>query len=126
MKFSVLRIFALTMILLLGAAPAALRAQDLGAVKARMAQRLSELDTAKAKGLLGENNQGFIELRGNDAAAGAVMAGENQDRGEVYAAIAKQTGSTSELVGRARAKQIAASSAGGVWLQREDGTWYKK
>ena len=114
------------MTLLLGAAPVALGAQDLGAVKARMAQRLSELDAAKAKGFLGENNQGFVEVRGNDAAAGAVLAAENQDRGEVYAAIAKQTGSTSELVGRARAKQIAAGSVAGVWLQREDGTWYKK
>jgi len=54
------------------------------------------------------------------------MAGENKDRGEVYAALAKQAGGSADQVGRARAKQIAAGSAAGVWLQHEDGSWYKK
>ena len=126
MKISFLRLFVLGAALLLGAAQVALHAQDLGAVKARMAQRLSKLDDFKARGLLGENNRGFVDLRGSDNAAGGVMAEENRDRGEVYAALAKQTGSSAEQVGRARAKQIAAGSAAGVWLQREDGTWYKK
>jgi uncharacterized protein YdbL (DUF1318 family) len=126
MKISFLRLFVLAAALLLGVATVPARAQDLGAVKARMAQRLSKLDAFKARGLLGENNRGFVDLRGSDAAAGDVMAEENRDRGEVYAALAKQTGSSAEQVGRARAKQIAAASAAGVWLQREDGTWYKK
>jgi uncharacterized protein YdbL (DUF1318 family) len=126
MKIFLPRLFVLMAALLLGAATVTARAQDLGAVKARMAQRLSSLDEAKAKGVLGENNRGFVELRGGDAAAGDVMAAENKDRGEVYAALAKQTGSSAEQVGKARAKQIAAGSAAGVWLQREDGTWHKK
>ena len=126
MKMPFLRLFLLGFALLLGAAPAALHAQDLGAVKARMAQRLSKLDAFKAQGLLGENNRGFVDLRGSDTAAGDVMAEENKDRGDVYAALAKQTGTSAEQVGRARARQIAAGSAAGVWLQREDGTWYKK
>ncbi len=127
MKTSFFRLVLLSVALLFGAAPVALHAQDLGAVKARMSQRLSKLDALKSKGVLGENNRGFVELRGgNDPAVGDVMAGENSDRGAVYAALAKQTGSTSEQVGRARAKQIAAGSASGVWLQHEDGSWYKK
>ncbi|HYP18055.1 MAG TPA: DUF1318 domain-containing protein [Opitutus sp.] len=44
----------------------------------------------------------------------------------MYAAIAKQTGSSADQVGRARALQIAGASAAGVWLQKEDGSWYKK
>lgn len=101
-------------------------AQDLGAVKARISQRLPKVDELKAKGALGENNRGFVESRAIDAAAGEVIAAENGDRETVYAALAKQTGTSAEQVGRARAKQIAAASAAGVWLQREDGTWYKK
>jgi uncharacterized protein YdbL (DUF1318 family) len=126
MKTSLFRLLFLSFALMLGTAAVTLHAQDLNAVKARMAQRLSKLDELKAKGALGENNQGFVELRGGDAAAGDVMASENKDRGEVYAALAKQTGGSAEQVGKARAKQIAAGSAAGVWLQREDGSWYKK
>ena len=104
----------------------AVRAQDLNAVKGRMEQRLSKLDALKEQGVIGENNRGLVELRGGNAEAGDVVAGENSDRGVVYAAIAKQTGSSAEAVGKARAKQIAAGSAAGVWLQRDNGDWYKK
>jgi hypothetical protein len=102
------------------------RAEDLGAVKARMAQRLSKLDQFKGQGAIGENNRGLVELRDASPAAGDVVAGENRDREIVYAAIAQQTGTAAETVGRARAKQIAAGSAAGVWLQRDNGEWYKK
>jgi uncharacterized protein YdbL (DUF1318 family) len=101
-------------------------AQDLGAVKARMSQRLRQLDELKSKGAIGENNRGFVEARAADAAAGPVISSENADREVVYAALAKQTGSSADQVGRARAKQIAAGSAAGVWVQKEDGTWQKK
>ena len=104
----------------------AVRAQDLNAVKGRMEQRLSKLDALKEQGVIGENNRGLVELRGGNAEAGDVVAGENSDRGVVYAAIAKQTGSSAEAVGKARAKQIAAGSAARVWLQRDNGDWYKK
>ncbi len=126
MKITSLRLFFLTAALLLGVTTIPARAQDLGAVKARMGQRLTALDAFKAQGVIGENNRGYVDLRGGDTAAGDVVAGENKDRGEVYAALAKQTGSSADQVGRARAKQIAAGSAAGVWLQREDGSWYKK
>jgi uncharacterized protein YdbL (DUF1318 family) len=105
---------------------ASARAEDLGAVKGRMAQRLAQLDQFKAQGAIGENNRGLVELRDASPAAGDVAAGENRDREIVYVALAKQTGSSSETVARARAKQIAAGSAAGVWLQKESGEWYKK
>jgi uncharacterized protein YdbL (DUF1318 family) len=120
------RLLLLSVALLFGVATVTAHAQDLGAVKARMAQRLAKLDEFKAKGVLGENNRGFVELRGGDTAAGDVMAEENKDRGEVYAALAKQTGSSAEQVGKARARQIAAGSAAGVWIQHEDGSWHRK
>jgi uncharacterized protein YdbL (DUF1318 family) len=101
-------------------------AQDLGSVRARMEQRLPKIDALKASGAIGENNRGFVEVRSGGDDAGAVVVDENRDRTAVYAAIAQKTGSTADAVGRARAKQIAANSAPGVWLQRENGEWYKK
>lgn len=101
-------------------------AQDLGAVKARIAERLSKIDELKAKGAIGENSRGLVEVRASDADAAGVVSAENGDREAVYAAIAKQQGVAADEVGRTRAKKIAANSAAGVWLQRDDGTWYKK
>lgn len=118
--------FCLIVGLLAAGALAARAAEDMGAVKARLAQRLGSLDSLKASGAIGENNRGLVELRDASPAAGDLVAAENRDRGTVYAAIAEQTGSSAETVGRARAKQIAAGSAAGVWLQRDNGEWYKK
>ena len=127
MKSSLVRIVVLVVTLVIGGAALPLRAQDLGAVKARMSQRLSQVDALKAKGAVGENNRGFLEERGGGGGdSAAVAAAENSDRETVYAALAKQTSTSADQVGRARAKQIAAGSAAGVWLQKEDGTWYKK
>lgn len=125
MKSILLRICLLIGLLSAGVV-AARAAEDLGAVKARLAQRLGSLDQLKSSGAVGETNRGLVDLRAASPAAGDLVAAENRDRGIVYAAIAQQTGSTVETVGRARAKQIAAASAPGVWVQRESGEWYKK
>ncbi|MSU70327.1 MAG: DUF1318 domain-containing protein [Opitutaceae bacterium] len=116
----------LLMISALFFAATAARAEDLNAVKARIAERLPKLDALKASGAIGENNRGFVEVRGDGGDAGSVTAAENSDRGVVYAAIASKTGAAADTVGRARAKQIATNSAAGVWLQREDGSWHRK
>ena len=112
--------------LLSGGVASAQAAEDLGAVKARLAQRLGSLDQLKSSGAIGETNRGLVNLRAASPTAGDLVAAENRDRGMVYAAIAQQTGSTVDTVGRARAKQIAAASAPGVWVQRESGEWYQK
>lgn len=126
MKTSVLRLLSLVALFAFALPAPVLHAQDLGAVKARMAQRLATLDELKAKGAVGENNRGFVEARAADPAAGAVISAENSDRESVYAALAKQTGTSADQVGRARAKQIASGSAAGVWVQKEDGAWHRK
>ena len=127
MKNSLLRLLAIISLLAFGfTANLARAAEDLGAVKARMAQRLSKLDGFKAQGAIGENNRGMVELRGGPVDAGDVVAAENRDREMVYASIAQQTRTSADQVGRARARQIAAASAAGVWVQRDDGTWQRK
>lgn len=124
--FSLLRFFVLIIALTLGVGAVRLSAQDLGTVKARIAARLSKVDELKAKGAIGENNRGLLEVRAAAPEAAEVVGAENSDRETVYAALAKQSGATSDQVGRARAKQIAANSASGVWVQKDDGSWVKK
>jgi uncharacterized protein len=127
MKISLFRLFALVAFLMFGAGGAAsLSAQDLGAVKARIAARLAKVDELKAKGAVGENNRGLLEVREADPEAVGIVSGENSDREAVYAALAKQSGTSADQVGRARAKHLATNSAPGVWVQKEDGSWVKK
>jgi len=95
-------------------------------IKKRMADRLPTLDRFKEAGVIGENNLGYVEIRATQPDATAVTAEENTDRKTVYAAISRQAGASAESVGRARARQIAAGSAKGVWLQNEPGEWYRK
>jgi uncharacterized protein YdbL (DUF1318 family) len=123
------RIFCLFALiaLVVAAGTAALRAEDLGAVKQRMAQRLAAIDGLKGRGAVGENNRGFLEARGPlGGGDNGVIAAENAARSTVYAALAAQTGSSAEQVGRARAKQIAQGSQPGVWVQDEGGGWRQK
>jgi hypothetical protein len=102
------------------------RAEDVGVVKARMEQRLAQVDALKEKGTVGENNRGLLENRGGGGDAVAVVAAENKDREKIYAAVAQKTGSTADQVGRKRAARIAQNSRPGVWLQDEAGIWKKK
>lgn len=113
-------LFALT-----AAAPVA-QAQSAAELRNKMAQRLPQIDDLKAKGAIGENNRGFVEVREAAPNADRVVSDENRDREVVYALIAKETGATPEAVGRARAKQIASQSRSGVWVQAESGAWKKK
>ncbi len=119
------RIFALFITLgLLAVTAFAESASDL---KHRMDQRLPALLDLELKGVVGESNRGFTEVRDNGTpAAAALVADENRDREAVYAVIARETGATTDSVGRARAKQIATIRASGVWVQDESGAWKKK
>jgi uncharacterized protein YdbL (DUF1318 family) len=92
-----------------------------------MEARLSAIDRLKTQQIIGETNTGYLQIVQNgNSEADRVVGDENKDRGFVYAEISQQTGSTADAVGRARAKQIAANSRAGVWLQHENGQWYVK
>lgn len=105
---------------------AGLRAEDLKAVQARMGQRLAQIDAAKSSGALGENNRGLVEVRGGGGDVGTLASEENKDREIVYAALAQQTKTTAEEVGKSRAQKIAQNSKPGVWIQDAGGDWRKK
>jgi len=95
-------------------------------IRDRMIARLPEIKALKAKGLVGENNKGYLEFVGQKKEKQEIVTAENQDRQKVYKAIAKQQETTVELVGKHRAVQIAAKAQPGTWLQDANGKWYKK
>jgi len=96
------------------------------AIKQRMIDRLPVIRSLKAQGIVGENNRGYLEFVGQKKDKAEVVAAENKDRKLVYGAIAKQQGTTVELVGKHRAIQIANKARPGEWLQDANSKWYKK
>lgn len=96
-------------------------------IKARMQQRLPTIVQLKSEGIVGENNQGYLEfVPGVTQKMGNIVAEENSDRKMVYEAIAKQQNTTADLVGKRRAIQIRQRAVAGEWLQNDSGKWYKK
>jgi uncharacterized protein YdbL (DUF1318 family) len=95
-------------------------------IKTRMKDRLPTILALKAQGIVGENNKGYLEFIGGKKEKADIVADENEDRQTVYAAIAKQQGTTVELVGKRRALQISQKADSGDWLQDADGNWYQK
>jgi len=96
------------------------------AIKERMLKRLPELQALKSQGIIGEDNQGFLQFRKPAPDKKALVSAENADRSQAYKTIAAQQGVSPELVGQQRARKIAETEDSGVWLQKPDGTWYQK
>jgi uncharacterized protein len=98
-------------------------AQD---IKTRMRDRLPTLVDLKTRGVIGENNQGYLDMLKGQTEKKEVVAAENQDRRTIYAEIARKTSTTIEVVGQRRAIQIAEKASAGDWLQDASGAWYQK
>ncbi len=117
--FAILPVFVLG-ILITNAYPAAKE------IKQRMIARLPAIKALKGKGIVGENNKGYLEFVGQKKEKAEVIKAENKDRKLVYGAIAKQQGTTVEVVGQHRVVQIANKAQPGEWLQDANGKWYQK
>jgi uncharacterized protein YdbL (DUF1318 family) len=124
-SLSLVRLLLVTAAIGLGSV--AVAADDPNAARARMEQRLGSVDALKDRGAAGENNRGFLEVRGGASAEDQkTIADENADRRTAYAFIASQTGTDPDSVGRRRAQQLAAASRPGVWIQDPSGQWRQK
>lgn len=95
-------------------------------IKDRMAARIPAINVLKDQGIIGENNQGYLEFRGGSTAEEQLITEENQDRGTVYGLIGKKQGAPPKLVGERRAMMIAEKGPASHWYQKPDGTWYQK
>lgn len=105
------------------AAAGTLHAED---IRARMLERLPVIVDMKARGVVGENNQGYLELLRGQTENQDLVAAENRDRRAVYEQIARQTSTNIQVVGQRRALQIAERASPGEWLQDAQGNWYQK
>ena len=95
-------------------------------IRSRMKARLPVIKALKVQGVVGENSQGYLEFIGSNKQKKDVVNAENADRKTVYKAIAKQQGTTAEVVGKRRAMQIAEKATTGEWIQDKSGKWVKK
>ncbi len=99
---------------------------EASSVKERMAARLPEITQLKDKGLLGENNMGYLAYIKESKPQQDIVEAENADRGKVYAAIARKQGVSVDLVGKRRAKMLFERGKKGYWFQQQDGKWVQK
>lgn len=105
----------------------ALSAQDLNSIRASMSERLPLVVQLLRKEIVGENNKGFLAVRGSPSEEQAkVISQENADRQALYGLLAEREGLKPEEVGRAQARQLAKLSAKGFWIQDEEGEWAQK
>ena len=90
--------------------------------------RFDQLRDLKAKGLVGENNSGYVEVLGNDPSARSLVDSENNDRRVIYKAIEVQNylSGALETIEKVFA-QVQRDKAGpGDKIQTEDGRWVTK
>lgn len=95
-------------------------------VKDRMLSRLPIIKSLKKRQIVGENNRGYLEFVGPGRERKDVVDAENSDRRQVYSSIARQQGTTLEVVEQNRAVQIHQKADRGEWLQDARGRWYVK
>lgn len=126
MKSNFFAIFLL--ILLSGICPATtvIFADDIQTIKVQMEKRLPLIVELKSKGIIGENNTGYLQYVQANRENEEVVNAENEDRKKVYAIIAKKEGANIGQVGSRRALQIAKKALKGDWLQDQNGKWYQK
>jgi len=95
-------------------------------IKERMKQRLPVIVDLKAKGIVGENNQGYLAFVTGKKVQESLIVGENQDRKTIYSHIAKQQKTSLKLVEKRRAIQLAGRARSGEFIQKSNGAWIKK
>jgi uncharacterized protein YdbL (DUF1318 family) len=104
-----------------------LQAKSLQSIKQDMTSRLPKITLLKAEGQVGENNQGYLELKGSlNSTQEKMVRDENKDRETVYNAIADKVKESPSKIGSKRANQIRDTSPKGFWIQMPNGTWIRK
>lgn len=95
-------------------------------IKERMKERLPVIADLKSKGVIGENNRGYLGYVSGNRANEALIAAENKDRKAIYSYFAKQQNTTLEVVEKVQANRKAEKAKPGEFIQNPDGSWVKK
>ncbi len=94
--------------------------------------RSGEIQALKNNHIIGENRDGYLEIRSQPkdpkylAYAEGVVNAENADRSYLYLANSQIQNKPMELVGAEYAKLWRDRAFPGEWIQKEDGTWIQK
>jgi uncharacterized protein YdbL (DUF1318 family) len=106
------------------------------ALKKQIRERFPRLAPLYQKGALGENNQGWLEIRDVNNLSPAeknevkpLVDSENRDRRALYLEVAKSMNvSPDQLikVQRIFAEKWQQSASPGWWIQKGDGSWVQK
>jgi uncharacterized protein len=97
-----------------------------GGIKERMKERLPAIADLKTKGVIGENNKGYLGFVSAERAQEDLISAENQDRKKVYTYFAKQQKTTLDIVEKIQAERKAKKANSGEFYQKSDGAWVKK
>lgn len=84
------------------------------------------LDEAKAKGLVGEQLDGYLGLVVENSEARQVVEEINAKRKLVYQKLAQQNGVSLDVVAKLAAEKAAEKTQSGHYIQNMDGEWVKK
>ncbi|MFA4991148.1 MAG: DUF1318 domain-containing protein [Candidatus Omnitrophota bacterium] len=82
--------------------------------------RRDELISWEAKGAIGENKSGMVEVRNGDSSLGGIVSAENNDRVVIYRAIARKNGISLEEVGALYAKRLQQDAPAGTPIEALD------
>lgn len=118
---NIIKISVLIVLCLLFASQAAF-----GGIKERMKKRLPEIADLKAKGIIGEDNRGYLGFVTGNRVNEALITAENKDRKLIYSHLAKQQNTTLEVVEKIQAQRKAKKARPGEFIQNPDGKWVKK
>jgi len=90
--------------------------------------RYETLTELKSKGILGENNRGYIEVLIEGEGGEPIAQAENTDRKLIYQTIADQNGLTDaiETIEKVFAQVRRDKAQPGNMIQTEDGNWIAK
>ncbi|MFA5903364.1 MAG: YdbL family protein [Desulfobacula sp.] len=95
-------------------------------VKDRMIQRLPAIADLKIKGIIGENNRGYLGFVSGSRTMEDVIAAENADRKSVYEIFAKEQNTGIDVVETVQGARKAEKANPGEFYQNREGQWVKK
>ncbi len=101
-------------------------------IAANRRKRTGEIQQLKNDGIIGENRDGYLDIRRNPtdpnylAYAQTVVNAENADRSFLYLANAQTQNKPLELIERDYAQLWSDRAFPGEWVQKENGTWIRK
>ncbi len=90
--------------------------------------RYNILKDYKTKGIIGENNKGYVQVLKDQAGVGDVVKNENADRKIIYQTIAEQNNLQGQLsvIEEVFAQVQSDKAQLGEMIQNSDGFWVKK